>query len=130
MGKLITTGYHLPYDPDLVERAREMRNNPTYEERRLWLLCLRGLKPPFYRQRPIDHFIVDFYCPALKLVVEIDGDSHFDDHGIAYDEKRTAVLESYGLKVLRFTNDEIEHNIVKAKKNIEDILSEHTSSPL
>lgn len=120
MGRLITTGYHLPYDPDLVERSREMRNNPTVAEKRLWQFVLRGVKPPFYRQRPIDHFIVDFYCPAMKLVIEVDGESHFDEQGMARDKERTSVLESYGLKVLRFTNQEIVDALSEVKKKIFD----------
>ena len=118
MGKLITTGYHLPYDPELVEKSREMRNNPTSAEKRLWQFVLRGVKPPFYRQRPIDHFIVDFYCPAMKLVIEVDGESHFDEQGTARDRERTSVLESYGLKVLRFTNLEIENALSEVRNKI------------
>jgi very-short-patch-repair endonuclease len=64
----------------------------------------------FWRQRPIDNFIVDFYCPKLKLVIEVDGDSHFTDLGLVYDEERTLVLEGYGLRVIRFTNDEVLQN--------------------
>ena len=59
------------------------------------------------RQRPIDNFIVEFYCAALRLVIEIDGDSHFTEQGKAYDAERTSVLEGYGLVVVRFTNVEV-----------------------
>nr|WP_319422724.1 endonuclease domain-containing protein [Pleurocapsa sp. FMAR1] len=58
------------------------------------------------RQRPIDHFIVDFYCAALKLVIEVDGDRHFTERKL-YDSERTQVLEGYGLKVIRFTNEQV-----------------------
>jgi len=107
MPKLNTTNFHLPYNPDLTVRAKELRRNPTPAEKKLWENCLRSLPLRILRQRPIDHFIVDFYCAALKLVIEIDGDSHFTDEGRAYDIERTRILEGYGLKVIRFTNDEV-----------------------
>ena len=73
----------------------------TVSERKLWLLLFSNFKYRILRQRPIDNYIVDFYCPKLKLVVEIDGESHYTDDGKTYDEVRTYVLEGYGLKVLR-----------------------------
>jgi very-short-patch-repair endonuclease len=71
---------------------------------------LRSFKFRVLRQRPIAFFIVDFYCAALKLVIEVDGDSHFTETGVAYDAERTHILEGYGLKVIRFTNNEVLHN--------------------
>jgi len=99
---LITTGYHLPYNPKLTERAKELRNNLTEAEKRLWYGYLCTFKYRVLRQRPIDNYIVDFYCPKLKLVIEIDGDTHYTDAGKIYDERRTQILESYGLRVVRF----------------------------
>ncbi len=82
----------------------------TLAEIKLWYSYLKNFKFKVLRQRPIDHFIVDFYCPSLKLVIEIDGDTHFTDEGKAYDKERTARLESYGLKVIRFTNSQVLRN--------------------
>src|SRR3989304_6174851 len=65
---LITTGYHLPYNPGLVGRARELRQNMPPAEKQLWFKFLRHFKYRFHRQRPVDHYIVDFYCPELRLV--------------------------------------------------------------
>jgi very-short-patch-repair endonuclease len=101
--------YFLPYNPQLVARAKEMRKNPTIAERKLWGY-LRNFPVKFWRQRPIDNFIVDFYCPKLKLVIEVDGDSHFTESDLVYDEERTRVLEGYGLRVIRFNNDEVLQN--------------------
>ena len=101
--------YFLPYNPQLVARAREMRKNPTVAERKLWGY-LRNFPVKFWRQKPINNFIVDFYCPKLKLVIEVDGDSHFTDSGLVYDEERTRILEGYGLRIIRFTNDEVLRN--------------------
>ncbi|WP_233748026.1 endonuclease domain-containing protein [Leptodesmis sichuanensis] len=84
-----------------------MRRSPTPAEKKLWQDCLRSFPLRILRQRPIDHFIVDFYCAALKLVIEIDGESHFTAEGQAYDLERTEILAGYGLKVIRFTNDEV-----------------------
>ncbi|MFZ6015227.1 MAG: endonuclease domain-containing protein [Patescibacteria group bacterium] len=102
---------HLPYDPDLVELAQKMRKNMTPQERKLWYEFLRYRKPPFYRQRPIYYYIVDFYHPASKLVIEIDGAYHqnFEQHG--YDTERDAELISFGLTVMRFTNTEIDNDL-------------------
>lgn len=107
---LITTGYHLPYNPELKERARKLRNNPTPAERKLWYQFLRNLNYPVLRQKPIDFFIVDFYCAKLKLVIEVDGDTHYTDEGLLYDKRRTEILEKYGLSVVRFTNHEVLNN--------------------
>jgi very-short-patch-repair endonuclease len=101
--------YFLLYNPQLVARAKEMRKNPTVAERKLWG-HLRNFPVKFWRQRPIDNFIVDFYCPKLKLVIEVDGDSHFTESGLVYDEERTRVLEGYGLRIIRFTNNEVLQN--------------------
>jgi very-short-patch-repair endonuclease len=101
---LVSTDFHLPYNPDLVEQARELRKNLTPAEKKLWYLFLRSFKYRVLRQRPIDNYIVDFYCPALKLVIEVDGDSHFTVDAREYDAHRSQVLEAYGLRMLRFTN--------------------------
>lgn len=107
MAKLNKSDFHLPYAPHLVARAKELRQNPTPAEQKLWQGCLRIFPFRVLRQRPIDYFIVDFYCAALKLVIEVDGESHFTNEGKMQDAERSQILESYGLTVLRFTNDEV-----------------------
>jgi very-short-patch-repair endonuclease len=109
MPRLNTSAFHLPYAFHLVSTARELRQNPTPAEKKLWHDYLRVFPFRVLRQRPIDRFIVDFYCAALKLVIEVDGESHFTDEGRMRDAERTQVLESYGLTVLRFTNAEVMH---------------------
>jgi len=115
---LITNGYHLPYNPDLVERARELRRNMTPAERQLWEY-LKHAPYRFLRQRPIDHFIVDFYCPALRLVIEVDGEQHYTEEGKAYDAERDTILQSYGLRVVRFRNEEVLHHFESVRRRIE-----------
>lgn len=102
--------FHLPYNPDLIAKARELRKNMTPAEKKLWYDYLRTFRFRVLRQRAIAFFIVDFYCAALKLAIEVDGDVHFTEAGKAYDAERTRILEGYGLKVIRFTNDEVLHN--------------------
>ena len=64
----------------------------------------------FQRQKTIDHYIADFYCHAAKLVIELDGSQHYEAEGLEHDKARTEVLESYGLRVVRFSNLELERN--------------------
>lgn len=92
----------------------------TTAEKKLWLHYLNQFKFRVLRQRPIDHFIVDFYCATLKLVIEIDGDSHYTIEGLAYDEERTQILEGYGLSIVRFTNQEVMNNFDAVCQRIED----------
>jgi very-short-patch-repair endonuclease len=71
-----------------------------------------GLKGhTFRRQYSVKNYVLDFYCPKQKLAIEIDGDSHFIDRAEEYDRERQTVIESYGIKFLRFTNAEVSENI-------------------
>ena len=102
----------LPYDPKLTALARANRKNPTPAEQKIWFEILRSRQfaaHKFLRQKPIDRFIVDFYCSALRWVIEIDGDSHADD--LAYDIERTNILQGHNLIVTRYTNHDVMHNI-------------------
>jgi very-short-patch-repair endonuclease len=89
---LITHGWHLPYNPKLKERARVLRKGMTNAEKKLWHQCLRRFPLEWYRQNPLDHFIVDFYCPKLKLVLEVDGETHSSTAAKAYDEGRSKIF--------------------------------------
>ena len=120
---LLETGYYLPYNPELKQTARELRQNQTPAEKKLWNNYFKTFKYRVVRQRPIDYFIVDFYCAALKLVIEVDGDNHFTDDGIAYDLERTQLLEGYGLKVIRFTNDEVMKTFEGVCARIEELVN-------
>ncbi|MBI4383271.1 MAG: endonuclease domain-containing protein [Nitrospinae bacterium] len=118
---------HLPYNKALNEKARRLRNNPTPAEKSFWN-ALRRM--PFYpeaafnRQKPIGEYIADFYCHRFLLAVEIDGDSHGEDKTIAYDARRTACFEALGLKVLRFSNREVEANIGGVMAKVEETVRE------
>jgi very-short-patch-repair endonuclease len=100
-------------DPVILARARELRREMTPQERKLWALLRRkqlyGLK--FRRQHPLHRFILDFYCHAHRLAVEIDGQGHAEPDQRAYDQARTRWLNDHGVRVIRFTNREVETNI-------------------
>ena len=106
----------------LIEQAREMRKNPTNAEMLLWgelkSKQLAGYK--FRRQHPIGAFIVDFYCPSKKLVIEVDGPFHANQK--AYDRVREVDLQKMGYKVLRFSNDQVEHHLNYVLEEIRLIL--------
>lgn len=119
---LIKTKYYLPYNPTLKERSRELRKNMTIAEKKLWFAYLRRLPLPVLRQKIIDNYIVDFYCARIKLVIEIDGDSHFEQNAREYDFMRTKILEGYGLKVLRFTNFEVLKNFTEVCEKISKLV--------
>ncbi len=91
------------------EFRRSLRRTMTPAEVFFWKLVrgrlFRGLK--FRRQAGVGPYVVDFYCPATKLVIEIDGDSHFTADGVRHDQIRTHYLEAMGLTVLRFTNADV-----------------------
>ncbi|RMH77919.1 MAG: endonuclease domain-containing protein [Cyanobacteria bacterium J007] len=105
------SNFYLPYNSQLISIAKQMQQNPITAEKKLWQECLRDFPLRILRQRPIDNFIVDFYCASLKLVIEIDGDSHFTQQCQDYDEERTRILEGYGITLVRFTNVDVLQNI-------------------
>jgi very-short-patch-repair endonuclease len=114
--------FHLPYNPNLVDRAKQMRRNPTPAEKKLWEEYLKTFPYRILRQRPIDHFIVDFYCAALRLVIEVDGEIHNSESARVYDADRTSKLEQYGLKVIRFTNDAVMNKFEDVCKQIAEFI--------
>ncbi len=95
--------------PTIIERAKELRQKMTATEIILWEKLknkqILGLK--FRRQHPIDLFIADFYCHPIKLVIEIDGKYHNQTEKREQDLNRTAEMERFGIKVIRFTNQEV-----------------------
>jgi len=91
------------------EHARALRSNMTDAEQRLWRYLRRRqlLDVQFYRQRPLGSFIADFWAPALKLVVEVDGGQHFEAEGVASDARRDGWMREQGIRVVRFDNRQV-----------------------
>ena len=111
------------YNKDLLEFARELRSEkPTKAERRLWKskLCSTKCEVRFLRQRPIDHFIVDFFAPDLKLIIEIDGNSHYHKH--EYDVFRQRKLESHGYIFIRFSEGQVLNQLDDVCKQIDFVV--------
>ncbi|HSW54394.1 MAG TPA: endonuclease domain-containing protein [Ignavibacteriaceae bacterium] len=105
---------------NLKDKRKHLRNNPTQAEAFLWgyLKNSQFEERKFRRQSSIKSFIVDFYCPEERLVIELDGDFHFDENAMKNDQRRTMKLEEAGLKVIRFENQEVLLNLEKALKEI------------
>jgi hypothetical protein len=103
---------------EIEQAARHLRQNLTPAEVILWEALrgrqLRGLK--FRCQHPIGRFVVDFYCPSLKLIIEIDGGIHAQQQD--YDQARTDQFQDFGYSVLRFTNDEVINDLPKVLNQI------------
>ena len=114
--------FYIPYNKNLILRARELRKNSTPEENKLWYQYLAKHPKRFLRQKVIDNYIVDFYCPNENLVIEIDGSQHYTEEGLEYDAIRTNILESYNLKVIRITNYDIKKNFISVCEYIDCIL--------
>jgi very-short-patch-repair endonuclease len=93
-----------------MPRARELSKNATKQENRLWYEYLRDFRPRFTRQRIVGSFILDFYCPAAKLAVELDGSQHFESEAMEYDKARTRFLGALGIQVIRFTNIDVDRS--------------------
>jgi very-short-patch-repair endonuclease len=110
------------YNPVLIDRARQMRRAMTQAESRLWFEILQKLEPRFRRQRPVGRFIVDFYCAARRLVIEVDGESHNSEEAFVYDQERTVFLESQGMTILRFSNSEVFNNLEGVHQTILHVL--------
>ena len=107
--------------PNTFDKARLLRNNMTEAEKIVWdkLKNRKVFNARFRRQHPIRSFIVDFYCHEYKLAIEIDGEIHLKTEVNEYDDGRSHDIEKFGIKILRFTNNEVFTNL---NKIIEEIL--------
>ena len=112
-------------DPKLKQRSRELRKNSTLAEVLLWNELKSGkmLGYSFLRQRPIYKYIVDFYCPKLKLVIEIDGDSHRNK--FENDQARERDLKNLGLHLLRFHDRDVKHDMGNVLRCIQNWIEQH-----
>ena len=119
----------LPYHKNLIPRAKELRREMTPQERKLWYGFLSRYDVRFQRQKTVDRFIVDFYCHKAKLVVELDGAQHHSDEGMGSDLERSSVLEQYGLKVIRFSNREVDRQFYQVCQRIDSEVQGRISAP-
>jgi very-short-patch-repair endonuclease len=114
------------YNQKLIINSRTLRSGMTDAEQVLWKRIrhkqVRGL--PFYRQKPLLKFMVDFYCPKAKLVIELDGSQHLEEAHRAADAERDAALKGAGLRVLRFDNRQVLLEIEGVMAVIDDAIGQ------
>ena len=103
----------LPFDRKLKSLARNLRSNMTDAEQLIWSKIRRKQIGDlhFYRQKNIGHYVVDFYCPKRKLIIEVDGGQHYENTGMTKDEERDRYLQGLGFTVLRFSDIDVLINI-------------------
>lgn len=113
------------YNPKLKQVARNLRNNSSISEIRFWnhvkAKQIKGYQ--FLRQKPIGNYVVDFFCPKLNLVIEIDGESHLGQEDS--DKIKQEYLESIGLKVLRFSNDQVRSGMDEILTSIDNWINKN-----
>ena len=112
----------IKFDPKLKTKAKEMRNTPTKSEQRLWNM-LRANFPlvTFLRQKPLDYFIVDFYCFKYKLIIEVDGKIH-DAQKERDSERDNLFLQKYNLKTIRILDEDVMNNPKEVIKTLGEYL--------
>lgn len=114
----------------MKERRRQLRSNMTYCEKLVWMyLRKRQMKERFLRQYSVDNYVIDFYCPKLKLALEIDGDVHDDEIQKEYDKNRQEYLERFGITFVRIRNEELIGNPNLAFERIEKVVKELKANP-
>ena len=114
-----------------IYRRKELRNESTPQEILIWNKIKHSqLGYKFRRQHSIGAYILDFYCPSKKLAIEIDGSQHFEKDSKEYDDIRTEYLKALDIKVLRFTNGEVNTNIEGVLQKVYIELQDHHPQPL
>ncbi len=108
----------IPYNKKFVHNARVLRKNMTPEEKHLWYDFLKVLPVNVRRQHNIENYIVDFYIAKPKIVIELDGKQHGEEEHILSDQIRDESLACWGIKVLRFSNQDIRERFEIVKKQI------------
>ena len=115
------------HNSTIVPFAKELRKNMTKEERHLWYDFLRKYSIKFTRQKVLGKYVADFYCAKANVVIELDGSQHYEDKGLINDEKRTAYLEQYGIKVIRISNLDILKNFEGVCMYIDNVVKQSLS---
>jgi very-short-patch-repair endonuclease len=115
---------------ETVSLAKWFRKKETKSEKMLWKHLkgknIRGVK--FRRQHPIEFYIADFYCHEARLVIELDGPIHKSQDRKLHDENRSAEMDRLGIKVIRFTNEEVNNNIATVIKAIRNQIDQRLAS--
>ncbi|CAN7160519.1 endonuclease domain-containing protein [Rhizobium sp. LjRoot254] len=127
---------HSNVEPETRKRARALRHDRTKAEQRMWNM-LRDLKPygaRFRRETPIGPYIADFAWLSVRVIVEVDGDTHETAHGKAHDIKRDAFLKAQGVTVLRFDNGQVidgpDHVFIEIERSLRHLLKGYPEDPV
>ncbi len=125
-GKTITNHLHINADDKIMRNALHLRKNPTEAEIILWeqLRNRKLSKLKFRRQHPLHFYVADFYCHEQKLVIEVDGGIHSTKDQVERDENRTAELERFDIRVIRFTNKQIIDSMDDVLKAISNFVKD------
>lgn len=119
--------WYLPYNTNLKEFSRQLRNHSTPGEILLWKKLRAGtmMNYTFNRQKPLNRYIVDFYCKPLNLAIEVDGEYHNEPAQIIKDKERQQILESLSLNFLRFSEQQVRKDMEMVLKRIETYILEY-----
>ena len=109
-------------NPVLKPYSQKLRKEMTKEERHLWYDFLKSLPITINRQKVVGNYILDFYCAKEKTAIELDGSQHFEKEGMDKDAERDAYLKGQGIKVLRYSNYDINRNFEAVCRDIEEHL--------
>jgi very-short-patch-repair endonuclease len=120
--------FYFGASPEILKKAGSLRHSMTYAEKLMWnyLRNRNVVGCKFRRQHSINNFIADFYCHEAKLVIEIDGSIHNSAEQAERDIQRTIILEQFGIKVLRFTNHDVENRSEEIIEEITRMVIERT----
>ncbi len=114
----------IPKELQSRKNAKELRKNLTKGEKHLWYDFLRSYPVRFHRQYVIEQYIVDFFCPKARLIVELDGSQHYEPEAERYDKSRTEALNKYGFLVLRYSNLDIHRRFRNVCEDIDNHVQE------
>ena len=119
--------FYAKYNKKLNINAETLRKNMTEQERKLWYLFLKDYPVRILRQKIINNSILDFYCAKAKLGIEIDGSQHYTTEGIIHDKERTAIIESEGIEIIRFSNMDINKHFKSVCEYIDNEINKRMS---
>ncbi len=109
---------------NITKLSQNLRNNATPWENKLWYEYLKSYPVRIHRQKVIGHYIVDFYCAKAKLAIELDGGGHYTTEKMQHDLQRTDNLNNHGIKVIRFTNFDVDKNFYEVCTVIDNEIKE------
>ena len=112
------------YNKEIIPVARMLRKNMTKEERHLWYDFLRTYEIKFTRQKVLGKYVADFYSADAKLIIELDGNQHYEEEKLQADAKRTEYLKQYGLKIIRIPNNQINQHFREICEYIDDVVKQ------